>query len=97
MENPENQLKHELILYGRGLIAEEYFRYLSHKGRAGEVVCFAVTAMNGQGDTYCGRPCLEIEAALAKFPQAEVHLALQEKYHGEVVSLLEKLGRRPER
>ena len=93
--NSENQPKRELILYGRGLIAEEYFRYLSHQGRAEEVVCFAVTALSNQGNTYCGKPCLEIEAVLAKFPKADIHLSLQEKYHGEVISLLEKLGRKP--
>ncbi|MBO6292153.1 MAG: DUF4422 domain-containing protein, partial [Selenomonas sp.] len=95
--NSENQPKSELILYGRGLIAEEYFRYLSHQGQAEVVVCFAVTTLSNQGDTYCGRPCLKIEAALAKFPQADIHLSLQEKYHGEVISLLEKLGRKPRR
>ena len=85
----------KLILYGRGLIAEEYCRYLEGGGRGREVAAFAVTSLNGQGGTYCGRPCMEIGEALAMFPEAEVHLALQEKYHDEVIALLKDLGRRP--
>ena len=82
----------KLILYGRGLIAEEYCRYLEGLGRGGEVVAFAVTSMKGQEKTYCGRPCMEIGEALANFPEAEVHMALQEKYHREVLELLKGLG-----
>ena len=85
----------QLILYGRGLIAEEYCRYLEGLGRGREVAAFAVTSMKGQGETYCGRPCMEIREAMAKFPEAEVHLALQEKYHDEVIALLKGLGRSP--
>lgn len=85
----------KLILYGRGLIAEEYCRYLEGRGRGREVAVFAVTSLNGQGATYCGRPCMEIGEALANFPEAEVHLALQEKYHDEVIALLKDLGRSP--
>ena len=82
-----------LILYGRGLIAEEYCRYLLSRGR--EVTAFAVTALAGQGAIYCGRPCMEIGEALAKYPEVEIHLALQEKYHAEVVALLKEMGRSP--
>lgn len=85
----------KLILYGRGLIAEEYCRYLEGQGRGADIVAFAVTGMDGQGKSYCGRPCLEIGEALERFPQAEVHLALQEKYHGEVLALLGQRGREP--
>ena len=85
----------KLILYGRGLIAEEYCRYLEGQGRGAEIVAFAVTSMNGQGESYCGRPCLEIGKALAMFPEAEVHLSLQEKYHAEVINLLKEMGRTP--
>ena len=85
----------KLILYGRGLIAEEYCRYLEGQGRGAEIVAFAVTSMNGQGESYCGRPCLEIGKALARFPEAEVHLSLQEKYHAEVINLLKEMGREP--
>lgn len=85
----------QLILYGRGLIAEEYSRYLKERGRGGEIACFAVTKLAGQGGAYCGYPCLEIREAVAAFPEAEVHLALQEKYHGEVIGLLKELGRVP--
>ena len=81
----------KLILYGRGLIAEEYCRYLEGQGRGAEIVAFAVTSMNGQGESYCGRPCLEIGKALAMFPEAEVHLSLQEKYHAEVINLLKEM------
>ena len=81
-----------LILYGRGLIAEEYCRYLERRGLGGDIVAFAVTKLDGQGKTYCGRPCMEIREALAKYPGADVHLALQEKYHHEVISLLKDLG-----
>ncbi|MBO6290694.1 MAG: DUF4422 domain-containing protein [Selenomonas sp.] len=84
--------KGRLILYGRGLIAEEYCRYLEGRGRGGEIAAFAVTNLKGQGETYCGRPCMEIGEALAKFPEAEVTLALQEKYHREVLELLKGLG-----
>ena len=86
----------KLILYGRGLIAEEYYRYLEGQGRGADIVAFAVTRMNGQGESYCGRPCLEIGEALARFPEAEVHLSLQEKYHAEVINLLKEMGRKPE-
>ena len=85
----------KLILYGRGLIAEEYCRYLEGQGRGADIVAFAVTGMDGQGKSYCGRPCLEIGEALARFPGAEVHLSLQEKYHAEVIALLKKMGREP--
>ena len=85
----------KLILYGRGLIAEEYCRYLEGQGRGAEIVAFAVTSMNGQGESYCGRPCLEIGEALARSPEAEVHLSLQEKYHAEVINLLKEMGRTP--
>jgi len=81
-----------LILYGRGLIAEEYCRYLEARGRETEIVAFAVTKLDGQGETYCGRPCMEIQEALARYPGADVHLALQEKHHHEVISLLKDLG-----
>ena len=85
----------QLILYGRGLIAEEYARYLEGQGRGADIAAFAVTKMNGQGETYCSRPCLEIEEAIKIFPQAEIHLALQEKYHEEVIGLLAEFGREP--
>lgn len=85
----------QLILYGRGLIAEEYCRYLEGLGRGQEVAAFAVTSMKGQGETYCGRPCMEISAAVDQYPEAEVHLALQEKYHAEVIALLKEMGRSP--
>ena len=84
-----------LILYGRGLIAEEYCRYLEGRGKGGDIAAFAVTRLGGQGSTYCSRPCLEIGEALERFPKAEVHLALQEKYHEEVLALLEELGKEP--
>ena len=83
-----------LMLYGRGLIAEEYCRYLSAQGR--EIVAFVVTSLAGQDAVYCGKPCMEIVEALEKFPEAEIHLALQEKYHAEVVALLGKMGRSPD-
>ena len=85
----------QLILYGRGLIAEEYCRYLERQSRGKDIIVFAVTHMGSQEATYCGRPCLEIGEALERFPQAEVHLALQEKYHGEVLALLAQKGREP--
>ena len=84
-----------MILYGRGLIAEEYCRYLERDGRGEEIAAFAVTKLAGQGETCCGRPCLEIGEALVRFPQAEVHLSLQEKYHAEVIALLQEMGREP--
>ena len=84
-----------LILYGRGLIAEEYCRYLESRGKGGDIAAFAVTRLGSQGSTYCNRPCLEIGEALERFPQAEVHLALQEKYHAEVRDLLAQLGKEP--
>lgn len=84
-----------MILYGRGLIAEEYCRYLEGCGRGEDIAAFAVTKMAGQGETCCGRPCLEIGEALVRFPQAEVHLSLQEKYHAEVIALLQEMGREP--
>ena len=34
-----------LILYGRGLIAEEYCRYLERRGLGGDIVAFAVTKL----------------------------------------------------
>ncbi|MBO6294015.1 MAG: DUF4422 domain-containing protein [Selenomonas sp.] len=85
----------KLILYGRGLIAEEYCRYLEAQGRGEDIKAFAVTKMNGQGNTYCSRPCIEIKDAIEKYPEAEVHLSLQEKYHQEVLTLLKELGREP--
>ena len=85
----------QLILYGRGLIAEEYARYLEGQGRGADIAAFAVTRLNGQGKEYCGRPCLEIEEAIKIYPEADIHLALQEKYHEEVLTLLEKLGKTP--
>ena len=85
----------QLILYGRGLIAEEYARYLEGQGRGADVAAFAVTRLDGQGEEYCGRPCLEIEEAIKIFPEAEIHLALQEKYHEEVIGLLKELGKAP--
>ena len=87
----------ELILYGRGLIAEEYCRYLESQGRGADIAAFAVTCMNGQGESYCGRPCLEIREAIKIYPEADVHLALQEKYHQEVLALLRELGRTPKK
>ena len=85
----------ELIIYGRGLIAEEYYRYLEGQGRGTDIAAFAVTSMNGQGESYCGRPCLEIREAVKIYHEADVHLALQEKYHQEVLALLRELGRTP--
>ena len=85
----------QILIYGRGLNAEEYCRYLRGQGKGGELACFVVTKLNGQGEKYCGLPCLEIDDALAKFPEAEIHLALQEKYHGEVIELLKARGREP--
>ncbi|MBO6293872.1 MAG: DUF4422 domain-containing protein [Selenomonas sp.] len=85
----------ELIIYGRGLIAEEYCRYLEGQGRGTDIAAFAVTSMNGQGESYCGRPCLEIREAVKIYREADVHLALQEKYHQEVLALLRELGRMP--
>ena len=85
----------ELIIYGRGLIAEEYYRYLEGQGRGTDIAAFAVTSMNGQGESYCGRPCLELREAVKIYHEADVHLALQEKYHQEVLALLRELGRTP--
>ncbi|SEH23230.1 DUF4422 domain-containing protein [Selenomonas sp. KH1T6] len=85
----------QLILYGRGLIAEEYCRYLEGQGQGADIAAFAVTKLDGQGEEYCGRPCLEIREALKTYPEADVHLALQEKYHQEVLALLKELGRKP--
>ena len=85
----------KLILYGRGLIAEEYCRYLESHGRGADIAAFAVTCMNGQGESYCDRPCLEIREAVKIYHEADVHLALQEKYHKEVLALLRELGREP--
>ena len=85
----------KVILYGRGLIAEEYCRYLEGQGKGADIAAFAVTKLDGQGEEYCGRPCLEIREALKTYPEADVHLALQEKYHQEVLALLKELGRRP--
>lgn len=85
----------KLILYGRGLIAEEYCRYLEGQGQGADIAAFAVTKLDGQGEEYCGRPCLEIREALKTYPEADVHLALQEKYHQEVLALLKELGRKP--
>ena len=84
-----------LILYGRGLIAEEYCRYLEARGRGSDIAAFAVTRLDGQGETYCGRPCLEIGEALARFRGAEIHLSLQEKFHAEVTALLQEMGKTP--
>ena len=85
----------KLILYGRGLIAEEYCRYLEGQGKGADIAAFAVTKLEGQGEEYCGRPCLEIREAIKIYPEADVHLALQEKYHQEVLALLKELGRTP--
>ena len=85
----------QLIIYGRGLIAEEYVRYLEGHGDGADVAVFAVTKMNGQGKKYCGRPCMEIQEAIRRYPEADIHLALQEKYHAEVIDLLKELGRMP--
>ena len=84
----------KLILYGRGLIAEEYSRYLKGQGRGADIAAFAVTKLDGQGEEYCGRPCLEIREALKTYPEADVHLALQEKYHQEVMALLKELAQK---
>ena len=85
----------QLILYGRGLIAEEYCRYLESRGKGEDIAAFAFTCLGDQGSTYCNRPCLEIGEALERFPKAEVHLALQEKYHEEVLALLAGMGKEP--
>ena len=85
----------QLILYGRGLIAEEYARYLEGQGRGADIAAFAVTRLNGQGKEYCGRPCMEIEEAIKIYPEADIHLTLQEKYHEEVIGLLAEFGREP--
>ena len=85
----------QLIVYGRGLIAEEYVRYLEGQGQGADVAAFAVTKMEGQGKTYCNRPCMEIREAMKIYPEADIHLALQEKYHAEVIDLLKELGRMP--
>jgi len=85
----------QLIIYGRGLIAEEYVRYLEGQGYGTDVAAFTVTKMNGQGKTYCGRPCIEIQEAIKRYPEADIHLALQEKYHREVIDLLNELDKTP--
>ncbi len=84
-----------MIIYGRGLIAEEYCRFLRARGMGDGIACFAVTSLGGQGAAFCGLPCMEIKEALERFPEAEIHLALQEKYHAEVIALLRGLGRKP--
>ena len=86
----------QIILYGRGVIAEEYFRYLSCQGRDSEVVCFAVTSLGGQGAVYCGKPCLEVDEALTRYPVAGIVLTLQEKFHAEVIACLREKGREPQ-
>ena len=79
----------------QGIIAEEYVRYLEGQGQGADVAAFAVTKMEGQGKTYCNRPCMEIREAMKIYPEADIHLALQEKYHAEVIDLLKELGRMP--
>lgn len=85
----------QVIIYGRGLIAEEYCRYLRGRGMGDGIACFAVTSLGGQGAVFCGLPCMEIKEALERFPEAEVHLTLQEKHHREVIGLLTASGRKP--
>ena len=82
-----------IIIYGRGLIAGEYCRYLEIRGMGAAIAAFAVTKRDGQGESYCGRSCLTIEEALARYPKADIHLALQEKYHAEVLALLKDYGK----
>lgn len=85
----------QVIIYGRGLIAEEYCRFLRGRRMGDGIACFAVTSLGGQGAVFCGLPCMEIKEALERFPEAEVHLALQEKHHREVIGLLAASGRKP--
>lgn len=82
----------QLILYGAGLIAAESFHYLERHGRGSEVVCFAVTSRPSAA-AFCGRPIFAAEDALARFPEAEVLVTLQEKYHDEVRCFLAAHGR----
>lgn len=87
----------QLIIYGAGLNAQEYYRYLERQGRSGEVLCFAVTQKEGQGDTLCGLPLLSIAKAAQDYPLARIHVVLQEKYHGEVRETLRGMGRQAEK
>ena len=82
----------QLILYGAGLNAQEYARYLEREGRSREVLCFAVTRRAGHPETLCGKPLLSIEEAARRYPGARIHVALQEKYHEEVRETLREMG-----
>ena len=74
-----------LILYGAGLIAAESCHYLERRGHGGDIVCFAVTA-TPSAETFCGRPLLSAEEAFQRYPETDVLVTLQEKYHAEVAA-----------
>ncbi len=87
----------QIIIYGAGLNAQEYARFLARQGRSGDIRCFAVTRRDGLSETLCGKPLLSIEEAAKRYPKAGIHVALQEKYHEEVRETLRGLGREAEK
>lgn len=87
----------KIMIYGAGLNAQEYARFLARQGRAGDILCFAVTRCDGLSETLCGKPLLSIEEAVKRYPKACIYVVLQEKYHGEVKETLRGLGREAEK
>ncbi|MBR3457765.1 MAG: glycosyltransferase [Selenomonadaceae bacterium] len=86
------------ILYGAGLNAREYGRYLGRTGRGHEIACFAVTQREAHHpDMLCGKPLLSLGEAIRRFPQAKIVVVLQEKYHEEVRATLRDMGRSAEK
>lgn len=85
-----------MIIYGAGLNAQEYFRWLGRQGRAGEVSCFAVTKRDRHPENLMGKPLLSIAEAVRRFPEARIVVVLQEKFHGEVRELLQGMGKEAE-
>ena len=80
-----------LILYGTGLIAVEFYRYVSRHVSDCRVCCAAVTDTAGQTIAWQGLSVLDIETAIRCYPAAEICVVLQEKYHEEVLSRLAEL------
>lgn len=89
IENLDEIMGKRLVIYGAGQYGSFLYALLELKGMAENIVCFAVTDMAGNQDTFCGKPVKSMDRLEASLEDCALILALGERACSEVLASLQ--------
>lgn len=89
IENLGEIMDDKLVIYGAGQYGSFLYALLELKGMAENIVCFAVTDIAGNSDTFCGKPVEFIGRLEASLKDCVMILAMGERACDEVFASLQ--------